>query len=104
MKRKTTALRCFCEERKTSENLSAIPPDPCENWLDLTHTVTCNDEGLLKACALRQEKPSFCHKNGAAPDAHIRHLRRLHCCTEKKIARPANLHALPHRYALIRTH
>jgi hypothetical protein len=27
--------------------------------------------GLLKACELRQEKPSSCHKNGAASNPHI---------------------------------
>jgi hypothetical protein len=48
----------------------------------------------LKACASRQEKVSFCHKNGAACDAHIGNLRRFTSRAEKKIAGPADLNAL----------
>ena len=46
-----------------------------EKWLDLTHINTCDDENLLKECALRQEKLSLCYKNSAASDAHARDCR-----------------------------
>ena len=73
-----------------------------ENLARVNTTVTCNDKCLLKACALRQEKPSSCHKNGAARNAHIGRPRvnSLACAERKKIARPADLHALAYMNAL----
>jgi hypothetical protein len=40
--------------------------------LRLMFAISCHCECLLKACASRQEKPSFCNKNCASPNADIR--------------------------------
>jgi hypothetical protein len=45
----------------------------------------------LKACASRQEKPSFCHNNGAAQPARIGHPRRFVPGGENQLAGPAHL-------------
>ena len=54
-----------------SENLRENSHETSGNPVELTQGVTCNDESLLKACALRQEKLSLCNKNGAARNPHI---------------------------------
>src|ERR1035437_430693 len=109
MKGKSTGLPDSWEEGKTGETRSENPRETSEKWLDLRHTVTCNDESLLKACALRQEKPSFCHKNGAARAAHIGAPRKfkvggraLELCRQVQIAGPADLDALAQMDALAR--
>lgn len=53
-------------------------------------------KGLLKACVSGQEKVPFCNKNGAASDAHIRHVRAVTLRRKKEVAGPTHLHALPH--------
>ena len=58
--------------------------------LDITDIATYLYEFLLKACASRQEKLSFCHKNSAASDAHIRDAGRIAPCRQKQIARAAD--------------
>ena len=101
MKAKSTSLCGAWEEGKVSEIPCENPHETSKNWLGLTQSATCNDECLLKACASRQEKPSFCHKNGAARHAHIGDSSRLPLCRpvldargRMKFARPADLHTL----------
>jgi hypothetical protein len=92
-----------------------------EKWLQLTHTVTCNYECLLKACALRQEKLSFCHRNGAARSPRTGDPRRfdlgklvlglpepiwpvLDLSRQERIAPAPHLHPLAQMNPLARSH
>ena len=62
--------------------------------LDITDIATYLYEFLLKACASRQEKLSFCHKNSAPPDPDIGDLRRISPRRQKQVARTADFEAL----------
>jgi hypothetical protein len=75
MKAKSTSEGCVWKEGKTGETVRENPEETGEDGLDLRHNVTCDYENLLKVCASRQEKLSFCYKNSAARDAHIRDRR-----------------------------
>ena len=78
--------------REKRENEAKMPMKirlkQVENRYNTHTTSTCEDEYLLKACASRQEKLSFCNKNCAARYAHIAHPRIFFLRGKKKIARP----------------
>jgi hypothetical protein len=101
MSRNITIPGCSGEEGKTGEDRTENPRVTCGKWLEPTHSVTCVYEFLLKACASRQEKLSFCRKNGAARHAHIPDPRGFFLRRQEKIARPAHLHALSRRYPVM---
>ena len=65
--------------KATSGNLAEKLGKP----LHITDIATYLDEFLLKACASRQEKLSFCHKNSAASDADIGNVRRISRCRQE---------------------
>ena len=71
------------EEGKTGEDINENLSETSRKSLEPSRNATCEDEFLLKACASRQEKLSFCHKNGAACHAHIRDPRYIFFCGEK---------------------
>jgi len=79
----STSLGGSWEEGKRGEDVSENSFETRARSLEPTHTATCVDEFLLKACALRQEKLSFCNKNGAACHAHIRDPRHIFFCGKK---------------------
>ena len=58
----------------------------------------------MKACASRQEKPSFCHRNGAAANPNVAYYRRLKMSHEIQIAWPAHLDTLAQVYPYARLH
>src|SRR6185437_10907404 len=71
-----------------------------EDHLPVRKKSGCSYEFLLKACASGQEKPTVCHRNSAAPDAHIRHPRTQRARSQKKIAGTTDLHALADMHTL----
>ena len=73
-------------------------------WLRITEIASYLDEFLLKPCASRQEKLSFCHKNSAAPDADIGDLRRIAPRGQKQVAGTTDFEALAKVNPLARGH
>src|ERR1700691_3054193 len=98
---KSTSHRTAWEERNRGEDRVEKHHVTCANPAGETHSETCNDESLLKACVLRQEKLSLWNKNNAACNMHISHLQQIAFCAEKQVACAADLHTLPHQYASI---
>jgi len=101
---KTTFRGTSWEERNSSENTAENNNEINRKRLGLTHFSTCDDEFLLKACASRQEKPSFCYRNGAACNADIRDPRRIEMRRKKNVARSADLDTLAQVNAHVTRH
>src|ERR1700679_377319 len=100
-KRKITRHGDSMKEGKAGEDRSENLCVTSGNFLEPTPTVTCDYEYLLKPCASRQEKLSFCYKNGAARYAHIGDPRHFISRSQKKIAWPAHLNTLSQMHAMI---
>jgi hypothetical protein len=82
------------EEGKRSEEAAENPTETSGKRVALSSGATCDDEYLLKACASRQEKPAFCHKNGAATNPHIGHAGSIAPRSQPHVAGPPHLHSL----------
>src|SRR5208337_3447499 len=97
---KSTSTLSAWEEGKTSETMRENTHETSGNQVEQTQNATCNDESLLKACALRQEKLSLCHKNGAARNAHIAYTADFEVSRQEQIAGSADFYILAQQNAL----
>lgn len=91
MRVKTTTLGESWKERKAGEEKRENPTETSGNPLVRTSIATWDDEYLLKVCASRQEKASFCYKNSAAPDANIGDLAVNLARAQSQVAPAADL-------------
>src|ERR1700761_625239 len=91
---KSTASGAAVQQRKYDENNSGKHRRIEGNGIVAIEETTYIDENLLKVCVSGELKPSCCHKNSAAPYAHICDPVRVKICAQKKITWSSHFDAL----------
>jgi hypothetical protein len=93
---KSTASGASAQWRIYDENNSGKTRRIEGNGIVAIGETTYIDENLLKVCVSGQSKLTRCHKNSAAPYAHICDPWRVKICAQKKIAGTSHFDPLTH--------